>query len=596
MKRLFDDTRYNLVIGFRRFLRSHTINLSLLGLTKLILLCTGLASPYLFKWLIDEVLLKKDVSWLAWICIGFGMLFVLESVTHYVQLYYLNKYRMKFSFDLRTRLWKNIMKFDVLLQKRYSSGDLKNRLDTDVDRCEAFVEQQILNYGFYWLLAISNGVILLVTSWKLALFGFLMVPLSFWMVRWLGNGVKRSSEGFRKEWGGYEGWLQKTLGNWKEIKALGIEKQQSIAFTGYWKSLSKLFFKQQMYWYGNRSFIAFKDFFITRMNLYFLGGLLIFSDEMTVGSLIVFMKFYEQFFMGINNINNLDLELKKDFPALQRVLELLLPPKTTESNHAPEYFKGSIRFSNVSYVYDEITGEGVKEINLKISPGEKIAIVGKSGSGKSTLVHLLCGFYTAQSGTIYLDDVAIQAYDPRYIRKRIAMVMQDNYLFNLSIEENLRLANANATTAEIEEACNATNINNVVKDMKDGYKTVVGEKGVILSGGQKQRLMISRALLKKPTIFILDEATSQLDQNNEYLIQKTIEQISSEKTVIIIAHNFSSVKEADRIIVMENGRIVGDGMLTQLQENNKTFQELFCKGLVQKFCGDRYIDTFGEMY
>lgn len=575
MKTWFDRSRYELFQEFRCYFRPHKRNLAGLSLAKLGLLISGLISPYLFKLLVDNVMIQKEIALLGWICLGYLMIYAVETGIHYVQLYFNNQFSVKFSLDLRMRMWKKIIRFDDILLKRYMGGDLKNRLDQDVDSCEAFAANQIVNYGYSWLLSCVNGVILLTISWKLAVFGFLMVPLSFWMTRWLGNGVKRSSEGYRQEWGAYEDWLQKSLGNWKEVKVLGIEKREAIQFTGHWKRLSKLFFKQQMYWYGNRSFVAFKDFFVTRMNLYFLGGLLIFNGELSVGSLIVFMRYYEQFFTGINNINNLDLELKKDIPSLTRVAEILKLSIPVRPSYSPKMISGQIRFSAVSFLYDNATGHGVKDIDFTVEPGQRVAIVGRSGSGKSTLVQLLTGVYTPQQGSILLDGVPLQEINSVSLRRQVGIVMQENTLFNFSIKENIRLARPKASNAEIEEVCRRAHIHEFIADLPDRYDTYLGEKGVRLSGGQKQRLLIARAFLKKPTILIFDEATSQMDPETERHIQNSLEQLSDIKTIIIVAHRLSSIKIADRILVMDQGRIVGSGTHDDLIRTNALYQALF---------------------
>ncbi|BBH22585.1 ABC transporter ATP-binding protein [Paenibacillus baekrokdamisoli] len=557
MKKLFDRVRFDTLISLREFLRMHKFNLSILACMKIGLLLTGIASPYLFKLLIDEVMIKHDTSILLVITMGFICIYLVETLLQYFQMQYSNRFSMKFSLYLRKSLWKKIMNFDFLLKTKYSGGDLKNRINEDVDLCEKFVTSQVLDYGFFFILSIVNGTILLFINWKLALFGFFMVPLSFWMVRWLGGGVRKTSESYRYEWGKYEAWLQETLRKVKEIKALGIERRQSIDFTRHWKVLSRLFFKRQMYWYGNRSFIAFKDFFITRMNLYFLGGLFIFKGELTVGSLIIFMKYYEQFFTGINSINNLDIELQKDSSGIKRVLEILKINTKSHSRKVQSEFKGEIRLSNVSFIYDEKTNEGVKNINLTISPGEKIAIVGSSGSGKSTLLKLMSGVCTPSQGTVYIDGIPLEEYEPQYLYKQMEVVMQKSYIFNLSITENLMLVNSKASKEEIEAICEKADIHNQIKDFPEGYGTFIGENGVKLSGGQKQRIVIARSLLKKAKILMLDEATSNLDGKSEQKVLNSIRE-NQHQTVITIAHSKSAISYCNRVIVLEKGELIDD--------------------------------------
>ncbi|MCX8131175.1 MAG: ABC transporter ATP-binding protein/permease [Clostridia bacterium] len=549
-----------------------------LGALKIVLILLGLTSPFLFKILIDDVMVKRQLNMLKWVCIGYAGIYLLETAVTVYQKIISNRVFSKITFDIRYKLLRNYVKMPVTFYEKYNTGDLKNRIDTDVDVFERFFNQQIIEYIFNWMLVLINGIVLIILCWKLALFGLLMVPLSFWMTRWLGKGVEKSSEEYRKTWGKYENWLQRSIQGWKEVKALSIEKNESRIFTSFWHDLSIQFFKRQMFWYGNRSFISLKDFFITRMNLYFIGGLLIFSGELSIGSLLVFMKYYEQFFSGIGSINNLDMQISNDIPAMERVLEVIsYPMEAREISKNKLQLAGDIEIMNVSFKYNDSHEDVLKNINIKIKPKERIAIVGKSGCGKSSLIKNILGLYEPQAGKILIDGVNIKNINPFALHQNIGVVMQDSMLFNMTVKDNLLLAKASATDEEIKEVCKMAFIDEFIESLPEGYMTLIGEKGVKLSGGQKQRLAIARVLLTKPNIIIFDEATSSLDHESEKMINKAIDNLSNDRTLIIIAHRLSSVLSADRIIVMDKGGIVGDAPHGKLLGNNEIYDLLFGK-------------------
>lgn len=401
-----------------------------------------------------------------------------------------------------------------------------------------------------------------------------MIPLSFLLTKVLAKKSKKVSSNFREAWGEYEGYIHETIQNFREIKALNAENVHEKKFTKYWDDLSDLFVKRQIYWYLNRGFIAFKDFFVTKMNLYFIGGLLIFSGEMTVGSLLVFMLYYEKLFSNIGDINNLDIKIQQDVPAIKKVMEILDIKLSSRKKHKLGKIEGDIKFENVSFSYNEedIT---LKNINVSISNKENVAVVGKSGSGKSTLSKLLLNIYEPQTGKITINNMELNKYDRASLHKKIGIVSQDPYMFNLTIRENLLLANPNANDEELLDACKKAYIDDFIGALQNGLDTIIGERGIKLSGGQKQRLAIARTLLSNTDIIIFDEATSALDYESEKMIHKTIEDLYKEKTIIIIAHRLSSILLADKVVVMDNGKIVGDGKSDELLGNNEFYYRLF---------------------
>lgn len=555
---------------------------------QLMMLALGMLSPLLFKQLVDRVMVAQHMDALWWICGGYVGIYVLDSAIKGGQTVAGNRLSNRLTFALRRAVWGRYIQMPFAQYERMNKGDMKNRIEQDVDAVDRFFNKQLLDYGFSWSYLLVGGVMMFVFSWQLALFGMLMVPVSFWMVRWLGKGARRTSEQLRTRFGEYEGWLAHSLRGWKEIKASGMEKRVTLQFTEHWHAISKAFFRQHMYWYGNRSFQAVKDFFITRMNVYFIGGLLIIYGDMSIGTLLVFMMYYEQFFSHIGKITEMDLQLAGDVPSLERVKEMIEEAEKSSNktgSGGSDVEDGSLRVAgvsssaiqlqNVSYRYEGMDRDALVDVSLSVEQGSRIAIVGRSGSGKSTLAKLMLGMYEPAAGEVTIGGQRMSDIGTAALRREIGVVMQDPAIFNMSIADNVRLARPEASEAELEEACRLAYMDEFVSQLPDRYETLIGERGVQLSGGQRQRLALARVILSKVNIVVLDEATSMLDHASEVQINAALEQLAGERTFIVIAHRFSSVKPSDRIVLMDNGRLVDEGRHEELWERSELYRALF---------------------
>ena len=555
--------------------------IALAGMTggKILLLAISLATPWLYKLLIDDVMVGGKINILFWVCGGYLTLYVLETLILAAQRYFGNRLFIGLSFAIKTELWRNCLRAPFSVVEKFSAGDLKNRLDSDTDAFEKFLNQHIIEYGYNIGVILVTGAVMFFISWKLALFGFAMVPLSFWLTKRLGNRLRISSENYRRNWGEYENWLQSTLQGWREVKSLGIEKRQQRIFAARWHVLSKLFIRNQFFWWANRSFIGFKNFFVTRMNLYFIGGLLIFSGEITIGGLLVFMKYYEQLFSGISAVTESDMQLSGDRPAVERVTEALewTKPdeamKTIPSRREQKVF--AVEFDNVKFSYENSNVQALGGVSFVVRDNEHLAIVGRSGSGKSTLIKLLLGMYQPEFGAVKFRKKSISSIREHQLHKAVGVVMQDSMLFNLTIAENLRLVKPTATIEELIQICKQAYIYDFVNLLPDKLETIIGERGVKLSGGQRQRLAIARLFLGNAQLVIFDEATSALDYDSERAIHEAVRDLAKDRTVITVAHRLSSVIEADRVIVIDKGLVAGEGNHGELLANNETYKALF---------------------
>lgn len=456
---------------------------------------------------------------------------------------------------------------------KYTTGDLVNRIDRDVELFETFLQKHVIDYFFSIAKIVVISVILFAMNRTLTVIGFSVIPFSFWLVQMIGRKVNRVSEERRKFEGEYDGFLNNSFQNWADIKTNNLENCMEEEFDKYRKILAKLIVKSQIYIALNWLFVAFKDYFVTRMNLYFVGGLLIIHKKLTVGILLAYMDYFIQLVDNMTSVVNSILDFSAQEPNMERVFEILeleYSVKIRVTN-----LEDKITFSNVSFRYHDHQEFVIRSLNISIYPGEHIAIVGRSGCGKTTLAHLLTGVYEPCGGEILIGNRRVSELSHESISGKIGIVSQFSQMLNLSIRENLLLANKRAGEEEIRNACDKADILPFIESLPDQFETNIGERGIKLSGGQRQRLSIARLLLQNPDIIIFDESTSSLDSQSENEILKTICSLAGSKTIITIAHRLSTVLISDRVALMEDGKIVAMESPSNMFMTNGKFQTLF---------------------
>jgi len=557
------------------FIKEQKFLYFLLSALKVWDLILSLLGPLLYLILINDIMVSRNLLLLPFIILGYIAIYILQTLNIVLNKTIYNNIFLKFNLKIKKKMLFNFFKIDTKSYINYDTGDLKNRIDNDVEIMEKFFNTHILNYFYAVANIIIIAIILLYMSWILALVSFVAIPISFWFVKFMGKRALRVNEQQRKLQGEYEGFLYETFKNWKQVKVNNLEQNRSEEFSSYREKLAQLFVQSQIYWYINRAFISFKEFFITRMNLYFFGGLLIMNGNMDVGLLLAFMGYYKIFFESVSNVTDSILELKKDIPNIDRIFEILnikIPNKPKIKS-----LRSDIFVRNLDFRYHDKQPLVLSNINLSIDPKEHIAIVGRSGCGKTTLGNLLLGLYEPFSGEIYFGDVNINKISPESVRNKIGIVFQESRFLNLSIRENLQLVKRNIDISQIIVACKKANVYDFISNLPHQFETLVGENGVKLSGGEKQRLSIVRILLQSPDIVIFDESTSALDSENEKLIVEVTRELLKEKTVITIAHRLSTILECNRVVIIDNGKILEVGTHEELKNQNKIYDLLFKK-------------------
>ena len=539
---------------------------------KILDLALMVVNPFFYYIFINNVIAGGNITYLPLAVSGYLAVFLMQTVLVKFTKESYNTLFLKLKMELRVTILKQYINMKTDSYEKYGIGDLHGRIDRDVEQFEIFVKKHIIDYVFSITAILVITVILLFLNPILTVIGLIAVPFSFWFVQIIGRKTNRVSEEMRKFEGEYESFLNQSFQNWADIKTNNLEEYMAAEFETYRAVLSKLIVKHQIYAALNWLFTAFKDYFLTRMNLYFVGGLLILYKRLTVGILLTFMDYFIQLVNQITSVVKSTLDFSSQKPNIERVFEILDIECVRKIQ--VRGMQDSIKITNLSFRYYEKQTPVINSLNLEIMPGEHIGIVGKSGCGKSTLIHLLTGMYEPCGGEITIGGYSVKSLSHESISRKIGVVSQFSQMLNLSVRENLKLADRHAGEEELREACRRANILPLIDSLPQKFDTNIGERGIKLSGGQKQRLAIARLLLQDSDIIIFDESTSSLDSLNENEILKTIQELAHRKTIITIAHRLSTVLGCDRVALMENGEIAVIETPSDMFKNRK-FAELF---------------------
>lgn len=552
-----------------------TVKGSIVGLILITLtsIPISLISPKFFQILIDDVMRDGKGNRFIIVAVGLMGVYLLRLVTDGLSLVLGNRVLNKFTYEIRIDVFKKFCRAPFSFMEKKNVGELKMRIMDDVDSLGNFIREQVVNYISGVLMVITALYMSFRISINMTLYCIAIVPIVFIINYFIGVGTKKVNEEIRIVNSEYYTSTHNSLQFWREIKAQNSEKTFIDRFRVYRDILAKLGIKSIRYWAYSEVFNDFKSNYLTKVFVYIVGAFFVMRKEISVGVLIMFSEYFAMLFSALDGLNSKRVALKTNSPYYERIFETFsFPEEVTEKTDVCNLNDG-ISIHDLSFSY--VPGQPVlKNINLDIKKGDYIAIVGKTGCGKTTFVKLLMGLYQANKGEIIYDGMVIEQISKKSLYNLIGMVMQDNFLFNMSIRENLLLANENASEDDLVQACKKANIYDFIMSLPKGFDTEIGERGVKLSGGQKQRISIAAALLRKPQILIFDEATSSLDKPSEDVINDAINDISKDITVIVITHKPATVLRAKKVVVIEDGEITDIGTHDELWNKNKFYTTL----------------------
>ncbi len=527
---------------------------------------TALAFPKFMGMLVDCVN-KKDISLANKIALGLMLSLILQSVFSYFRIYLFVNFTENTLANLRVKLYTNIIKLPMSFFSQKQAGELNSRISTDISQISDLLATTIAEFLRQIILIIGSFIMLATLNWKLTLMMISIVPLVGVAAVIFGKFIRKFSKKIQDQVADSQNIVIESMQGITVVKAFANEWYEITKYRGKINEIVKTAIKGGQFRGFFASFIIV-CLFGTIVAVVWYGVSLSISGEITVGELFTFILYSSYVGASSGGIAELYSQIQKSVGATERVFELLdeVPEKiNSDSAVNIEKIKGEVTFQNVAFSYPsrkEI--QVLKNVSFKANFGQKIAIVGPSGTGKSTIASLLLRFYDIESGTILIDDKNIYDYDLETLRGNMSIVPQDVILFGGTIRENIAYGKPNATNDEIMLAAKQANALDFVEGFPEKFETIVGERGIKLSGGQRQRIAIARALLKNPSILILDEATSSLDSESEKLVQEALEILMQGRTSIIIAHRLSTIRSADQILVLDKGEISEQGTHQEL--------------------------------
>lgn len=477
---------------------------------------------------------------------------------------------------VKQRIYEKLVNCEPAFMDNNSSGYVVFRCDTDPNQACAGLLTNLKVFTTRLFSSISLLFVLMYTSWQLAIIAVFVLGTALWPLTLIRRKIKEVMNSTVLAGGAALTALNETFSGLKTIASYNLEETQSHKFSDVLRKIFRLQIKytQKTAWLSPMMHIIIS---IGIAGTIWFGSYLIHSKIITPGDFVAFMTALLMLYTPIKNIGKNFASVQMSFLAIERIFEFLeLKMSITEKENAQEcpVLTKEIVYQNVDFGY---TSERLvlKNINLTIQKGEKIAFVGNSGGGKTTLVNLLPRFYELTRGDILIDGIRIDDMRLHSLRDKIAVVFQDNFLFEGSILDNILLGRPNATESEINQALKSACLDEFVSSLPEGLHTKIGERGVLLSGGQKQRVAIARAFLKNAPIVILDEATSALDNKSEAIVQQAIDNLMQDRTVFVIAHRLSTVQNADQIVVVNEGEIVEKGTHEELLKKEGAYYTLY---------------------
>ncbi|TDE43184.1 ATP-binding cassette domain-containing protein [Flavobacterium rhamnosiphilum] len=528
---------------------------------------TALAFPKLMGMLIDCVK-NKDNSQANMIAGGLIVILFLQSIFSFFRLYLFVNFTENTLANLRVSLYSNLVKLPMSFFSQKRVGELNSRISSDITQIQDTLTSTIAEFLRQFILIIGGVLLLANESIKLTLLMLSVVPLVAVAAVIFGRFIRKYSKNVQDKVAESQVIVEETMQGISIVKAFANEWYEIARYNGKIKEVVKIAIKGGKYRGYFASFIIFCLFGAIVAVVWF-GVRLSISGEMSVGQLISFVLYSTFVGASFGGIAELYAQIQKAIGATERVFELLdeTPEKINSIQNVAENqkIKGNVTFKNVAFSYHSRKEIKVlKDVSFTANFGQKIAIVGPSGTGKSTIASLLLRFYTIDEGEILVDGKNIYDFDLENLRGNMSIVPQDVILFGGTIRENIAYGKPNATEEEIVTAAKQANAYNFVESFPEKFETIVGERGIKLSGGQRQRIAIARALLKNPSILILDEATSSLDSESEKLVQEALEILMEGRTSIIIAHRLSTIRSADQILVLDKGKITEQGTHQEL--------------------------------
>ncbi|PFZ29637.1 ABC transporter ATP-binding protein [Bacillus wiedmannii] len=535
-----------------------------------------LGFPLIVNQFIDKLLPGQNWTLILWACFGLLAVYILNAGLQYVVTYWGHMLGVNIETDMRQKLFDHIQKLSFRFFDNNKTGHLISRLTNDLMEIGEIAHHGPEDLFIAVMTLVGAFSFMMMINWKLALLTFFVIPFLLWLALYFNKKMTGTFRRLFSDVADFNACIENNVGGIRVVQAFGnekFEKEQFAVNNARFRTTKLMAYKIM----ALNSSISYMLMRLVTLFVLICGTWFVLQGELTYGGFIGFVLLTNIFFRPIEKINAVIESYPKGIAGFKRYVELLeTEPDIVDSKDTMEvkHVHGDIQYSNITFGYEN-KEPILNDISLKIHAGETVAFVGPSGAGKTTLCSLLPRFYEQSSGSIQIDGIDTKDMTLSSLRKQIGIVQQDVFLFSGTIRENIAYGNLKASEAEIWQAVKRAQLEDLIYSQPDGLDTVIGERGVKLSGGQKQRLAIARMFLKNPPILILDEATSALDTETELAIQKSLAELSVGRTTLVIAHRLATIKNADRIVVVNKDGIAEQGSHEELIEQGGGYSRLY---------------------
>lgn len=563
---------------FKDLIKFYKIEYKKLYMLMFVVVISGILQavvPLSIKLLTDDFITKQNLKGFIIAGIGFFSLVIISTLAIYSFYVFGGKLEYQVSKEIRKSVFERIEKFSLTNIKKYETGELISRLTSDVQKLSEVFSWGVIDACHSIIVLLISISIMLYLSYTLTLMLFLILPAIYIVTVIFQKNILK----FQRKVRDYNSKIirsyTESLSYIKTIKALGIEDKKKKEFKAYNEKYRK---------YNLLSILISAIFvpivmFVASIGVGFafnFSSISVMRNVMTYGAFLSFLTYSFQIFEPFKMLAQIFTDLKSAQASAERVFQILYEEdEILEEEESDLDFEGNIKFENVSFHYFDDDKLILKDFNFEIKNGESVAFIGSTGSGKSTIVNLICKFYNPTSGGIYLDGINYRNINKTCLYNNLGYVLQQPQLFSISIKENIKFGNENATDEEILKVCNLLGIDEFISKLPNGIDTVIGETGYNISGGQKQLISFARALIKNPKLLVLDEATSSIDTETEKIIQNKMKDILKGKTSIIVAHRLSTIKHCDKIVLIENGNILEQGTHLELLDKKGIYYKMY---------------------
>ncbi|MET3683106.1 subfamily B ATP-binding cassette protein MsbA [Alkalibacillus flavidus] len=569
---------------YLQFVKPYKWKIALTILVGILKFGIPLIMPLITMYVIDDILRAEDLTTaeqldkLIWIMgLAFFVFLVLRPPIEYFRQYLAQYVSSKILYDIRDHLFDHIQRLSLKFYSKTKTGEIISRVIHDVEQTKTFVVTGLMNI---WLdmatILIALGIMFSLDP-LLTLTAIVLFPVYGFSVKYFYSRLRELTRDRSQALAEVQGHLHERVQGMPVIRGFALEDHAQNEFDEHnGKYLDRAL--RFTNWNAKSYAVTHTITDLAPLVVLALGGYFVLEGAVTLGVMVAFVQYMQRVYNPLRRLVNSMTQLTQAHASMDRVFEFMDEQyDIVDKPNAKQLdtVDGDVSFNNVSFKYDEEDEMVLNNVDLSVTKGETVALVGMSGGGKSTLVSLIPRFYDVDSGAVKIDGHDVRDVQARSLRSQIGMVLQDSILFSDSIEMNIRMGNPNATNEEVIKAAKAANAHDFIMDFPNGYDTLVGERGVKLSGGQKQRVAIARVFLKNPPLLILDEATSALDLESEHLIQEAMAKLSDNRTTFIVAHRLSTITHADRIILMNNGEIKEQGTHQELMNRRGHYYDLF---------------------